>query len=61
MSEIVVLKHIPFELPTEPVKTRRQSAQREKSTDNANPAKKRKTGKDNEIQGALALIELARN
>lgn len=63
MSELVVLKHIPFDFPTEPVVQRnKQSKRRGTISDNAaGPAKKLKTGKDNEIQGALALIELAHN
>lgn len=65
MAEVVVLKKTELDLSYEREISRTQSQKDEENTSSTSkpPAKRRKTGsgKDSEIQGALALMELARN
>lgn len=60
MAEVVVLKKTELDITYEKEMSRSQKDE-ENKVSNKTPAKRRKTGKDNEIQGALALMELARN
>lgn len=60
MAEVVVLKKTELDLVFER-EVKRAQIDEENSSSNKNAAKRRKTGKESEIQGALALMELARN
>lgn len=61
MDEMVVLKKIPFTFPPDEPSPKRKANDNSENSSSRTSQKKRKSGKESEIQGALALIELARN